>query len=167
MLAPACLGLVSSGTSSNEAAFMDASESGADVFFLSAAQLSAADTDGALDLYDAHVCSTAPGCAAPVVGAPPPCVTSDACRAASTPQPGIFGSPSSASFSGVGNVTPPSTAAVKGVQKAATKPLTRAQKLARALKACRKKVRHVNRKKCEKGARVRYGPRGKKAVRKK
>jgi hypothetical protein len=47
------------------------------------------------------------------------------------------------------------------------KPLTRAQKLANALKACHKKVRHVNRKKCEKEARARYGPRGKKVVRKK
>jgi hypothetical protein len=42
-----------------------------------------------------------------------------------------------------------------------------AQKFARALKACKKKVRHVNRKKCEKEARARYGPRGKKVVRKK
>lgn len=44
---------------------------------------------------------------------------------------------------------------------------TRAQLLARALKACRKKVRHVNRKKCEKEARAKYGPVRKKVVRKK
>jgi alpha-tubulin suppressor-like RCC1 family protein len=48
-----------------------------------------------------------------------------------------------------------------------SKRLTMAQKFARALKACKKKVRHVNRKKCEKEARARYGPRGKKVVRKK
>jgi hypothetical protein len=48
-----------------------------------------------------------------------------------------------------------------------TKKLTSAQKLAKALKACAKKVRHVNRKKCEKEARAKYGPRSKKAVRKK
>ena len=47
------------------------------------------------------------------------------------------------------------------------KALTRAQNLAAALKACKKKVRHVNRKKCEKEARARYGPRGEKVVRKK
>ncbi len=45
--------------------------------------------------------------------------------------------------------------------------LTRPQQLAAALKACRKKVRHVNRKKCEKEARAKYGPVRKKVVRKK
>jgi hypothetical protein len=52
-------------------------------------------------------------------------------------------------------------------KKVSPKHLTRTQKLSKALKACAKKVRHVNRKKCEKEARVRYGSRGKKAVRKK
>jgi sugar lactone lactonase YvrE len=37
------------------------------------------------------------------------------------------------------------------------KPLTRAQKLSKVLKACRKDVRHAKRKKCEKEARKKYG----------
>ena len=49
----------------------------------------------------------------------------------------------------------------------APKPLTRAQKLAKALKQCKKDVRHAKRKKCEKEARARYGPVRKKVVRKK
>jgi NHL repeat len=61
----------------------------------------------------------------------------------------------------------PNIAFPKEAAKVTPKKLTRAQKLANALKACTKKVRHVNRKKCEKEARVKYGPRGKKAVRKK
>jgi len=65
-----------------------------------------------------------------------------------------------------GRVKPIVKVAVAGC-KHRKKALTRAQKLAKALKACHKKVRHVNRKKCEKEARAKYGPRSKKAVRKK
>ena len=57
-----CIGLISSGTSSQESAFLDASENGDDVFFLTAAQLVPADTDDAYDIYDAHVCSEASPC---------------------------------------------------------------------------------------------------------
>jgi hypothetical protein len=150
--APACVGLISSGSSSEETAFMDASESGDDVFFLSAAQLSLADTDSALDIYDAHACSSAPGCAPPSLGAPPPCVTSDSCRAAPTPQPGIFGASASETFSGPGNPVPQSTQATTKA-----KPLTRAQKLKRALAACKKKPK-AKRAQCERQARKHYGP---------
>ena len=50
-----CVGLISSGTSKEESAFLDASESGDDVFFLTYARLSTRDTDTALDVYDARV----------------------------------------------------------------------------------------------------------------
>ena len=53
-----CVALISSGTSSEESAFLDASENGDDVFFLTAARLSGFDTDGALDIYDASVGGT-------------------------------------------------------------------------------------------------------------
>ncbi len=149
--APACLGLISSGTASEESAFLDASETGDDVFFLSAAQLSLEDSDTALDIYDAHVCSVAPGCAPQAIGAPPPCLTNDSCRSAPTPQPGIFGAPASQTFSGAGNPTPQSA------QKAKPKPLTRAQKLKKALAACKKKPK-AKRAQCERQARKRYGP---------
>jgi hypothetical protein len=150
-LAPACLGLISSGSASEEAAFLDASETGDDVFFLSAAQLSLQDTDTALDIYDAHVCSLAPGCAPPATGSPPPCATTDSCRTAPTPQPGIFGAPASQTFSGAGNPAPQAPA------KAKAKPLTRAQKLKKALAACKKKPKR-KRAQCQRQARKRYGP---------
>ena len=54
-----CTGLISSGTSDRESAFLDASQNGDDVFFLTAAQLVAPDTDQSIDIYDAHVCSEA------------------------------------------------------------------------------------------------------------
>jgi hypothetical protein len=50
-----CVDLVSSGTSGLESVFLDASETGDDVFFLTSARLSYRDTDAAGDVYDAHV----------------------------------------------------------------------------------------------------------------
>jgi hypothetical protein len=146
-----CVSLISSGSSSEESALLDASESGDDVFFLTAAQLSGADQDNAFDVYDAHVCSLAPGCAPALGGAPPPCVSTDACRAAPAAQPDNFGAPASSMFSGAGNLTPPA-AAVK------PKPLTRAQLLAKALKACKKQRSPKGRARCIKRARAKYGP---------
>jgi hypothetical protein len=155
--ATGCVSLVSSGSSSEESAFLEASETGDDVFFITAAQLSGADQDNAFDIYDAHVCADAPGCPGPVGGSPPPCASSDACRAAPAPQPEIFGAPASSTFSGVGNLTPPP------VVKA--KPPTRAQLLAKALKACKKQRSAKARAKCIKKARARYGPKGASAKR--
>jgi hypothetical protein len=50
-----CVSLLSSGTAEDEAAFLDASESGDDVFFFTTAQLNETDTDHELDAYDARV----------------------------------------------------------------------------------------------------------------
>jgi len=106
-----CVALISSGTSSEESAFMDASgkvsggEEGEDVFFMTTARLSGEDVDSAFDVYDAHVCTSAAPCPAPPV-ALPPCTTTESCRGAATPQPEVFGAPSSATFSGAGNVAP-------------------------------------------------------------
>jgi phosphodiesterase/alkaline phosphatase D-like protein len=96
-----CVGLISSGTSPEGSAFLDASESGDDVFFLTAAQLSPLDVDTALDIYDAHVCSVSAPCAAPPGPSPPACV-GDACQSpASAPEDAT---PGSLTFSGPGNV---------------------------------------------------------------
>jgi NHL repeat len=105
-----CVGLISSGTSSGESAFLDASESGGDVFFLTKSKLAPQDFDEALDVYDAQVCTTAAPCATAATS-PPACITAEGCRAAPAPQPSIFGAPGSATFSGIGNVTPASTPA--------------------------------------------------------
>ncbi|HEY3864897.1 MAG TPA: hypothetical protein VGL54_02280 [Solirubrobacteraceae bacterium] len=146
-----CVDPISSGTSSEESVFLDASENGGEVFFLTAAKLVPQDYDTSLDIYDARECTVQSPCVTSPV-APPECTTADACRAASTPQPTIFGAPSSATFSGAGNPAPAPTATVK----AKAKPLTRAQELAKALKACKKKPKK-KRTVCEKQGRKRYG----------
>ena len=98
-----CVSLVSSGTSSEESAFLDAGEGGGDVFFLTTAGLAPRDVDTAFDVYDAHVCSAGSPCVSePVL--PPPCSSGDACKAAPSLQPAIFGAPASATFSGSGNI---------------------------------------------------------------
>ena len=93
---------------------MDASGNGSDVFFVTAAKLVPQDYDSAYDVYDAHECTSAAPCAPPSAAVPPPCGTGDACKPAPTPQPTIFGSAPSATFSGPGNVaTPPPAIVVK------------------------------------------------------
>lgn len=151
-----CQGLISSGTASEEAAFMDASADGSDVFFLSSAQLSGKDLDSSYDLYDAHLCSAGAPCAAAEPVTPPSCATADACRAAPVPQPDILGAPPSQSFSGAGNIQPPP----------ATKALTRAQKLTKALGSCKKVKPKAKKAACVKRAKKLYGPVKKKATKK-
>ncbi len=108
-----CVGVISAGTSSQESAFLDASETGGDVFFLTTSQLSPQDYDQTYDIYDAHECTAASPCAPPAPLSRPPCTTGDACKAAPTPQPTLFGAPSSETFSGAGNITPSTPAVVK------------------------------------------------------
>ncbi len=110
------LNLISSGTASTRSVLIDVSENGNDVFFLSRQSLVPQDSGTeALAIYDARVNGGFP---APV--SPPPCTTADACRTPVSPQPSIFGAPSSQTFSGAGNVTP---SAVKPKAKAKAKPV--------------------------------------------
>ncbi len=99
-----CVGLISSGQSSHESEFLDASETGDDAFFITASRLAPEDYDNSNDVYDAHVCSAAAPCATAPVSSPP-CDSGDSCKAAPSPQPAIFGPAPSATFSGVGNVS--------------------------------------------------------------
>jgi WD40-like Beta Propeller Repeat len=147
-----CVGLVSSGTSGEESAFLDASSTGGDVFFLTSSKLVSQDFDTALDVYDAHECSTSAPCFAVPPAVPPVCSTGDSCKAAPTPQPPVFGAPSSATFSGAGNVVPSGSAPVLQLRG-----LTRAQKLAQALRACRKKHNPKQKSVCERKAKQRFG----------
>ena len=143
--------LISTGTSSSESIFVDASEEGKDVFFLTRQKLVAQDTEEeARNIYDARV-----GGGFPAPSSPPPCTTADACRSASVPQPSIFGAPASATFSGAGNLvlalTPPANT------KSAAQ--VRAEKLAKALRACRSRWKSKSkRKSCEAQAKRHYGP---------
>jgi hypothetical protein len=145
-----CVGLISSGTSPEESGFMDASRSGGDVFFLTESRLTSQDYDTALDVYVAHECSASVPCVAPPVSSPP-CSSGDSCKTAPAPQPSIFGAPSSATFVGAGNIV--GSSSTPGVRP---KSLTRAQKLAAALKACRKRPKR-KRAGCERQAGKRYG----------
>jgi hypothetical protein len=149
-----CVSLISGGTSARESLFMDASEAGGDVFFLTASHLVTADVEGGLSVYDAHECTSGSPCLPAEGAAPPPCVTADACRQASTPPPAIYGAPASATFSGSGNVTP-------GLPPAPAKPTVaqlKAKALARGLKICHRLKRGARRASCEKKVHKRYGP---------
>jgi hypothetical protein len=112
-----CVDLISSGQDARESAFLDASESGGDVFFVTAARLVPQDYDSALDVYDAHECTNAAPCSPAPELAPPPCDTGDSCKPAPTPQPTIFGSAPSATFSGPGNITPEVAPPLKKIMK--------------------------------------------------
>ncbi len=114
-----CVALISSGTSSEESAFLDASEEGAEVFFMTTARLSSEDADSAFDVYDAHECTSAAPCPSPPV-AVPPCTATESCRGAATPQPEVFGAPSSSSFSGEGNLAPQGAPPAKPAVKTKT-----------------------------------------------
>ncbi len=148
-----CVSLISSGTSAGESAFLDASESGNDVFFLTSEKLVSQDIDTALDVYDAHVCSSSSPCPASSA-APSECVTADACRAAPSPQPGVFGAPASATFSGSGNMSAPPPAG----PKPKTAAQIRAEKRAKSLTQCHRLKKKSTRTACEKTARKRHGP---------
>jgi hypothetical protein len=145
-----CVDLISSGTSNEESAFLDASESGGDVFFLTGAQLVPQDFDNAPDIYDAHECTTLSPCIAPAPAAPPPCDNADSCKPAQSVQPTAFGAGPSETFTGAGNVTPSApTVQPQGV--------TRAQKLAQALHACAHVKGKRRRAACVRRARKKYG----------
>ncbi len=102
-----CINLISSGTAGEESEFLDASESGDDVFFYSAATLTPQAPASGYSVYDAHVCGAGWACPTQSAVQPPPCTTTESCRTGSSAQPTIYGAPSSATFSGVGNLVSP------------------------------------------------------------
>jgi hypothetical protein len=127
---------------------------GDNVFFATFDQLVPEDTDTQRDFYDARVCSEAEPCTRPA-GAQQPGCEGEGCQGAPGTPP-VLGSPGgTATLNGPGNLAP-LPASVKIVTK--PKPLTRPQKLAKALKACRKDHSKVKRKRCEATARRQYGP---------
>ena len=156
-----CVGLISSGTSAHESAFLDASETGDEVFFTTAERLVATDQDTNYDVYDARVCSESSPCLKYEVSKSTPCEGlggESSCRGPEGAHEG--GSPpASATFSGPGNLA--KTVPGGGVLPKKTLKLTRAQKLRLALKACRKKHDKHKRHACERQARKKYGPKHK------
>jgi hypothetical protein len=104
-----CLYLISTGQSTGESFFGDASADGGDVFFFTRQPLAGQDQDDNLDVYDARVAGGIPA----QNPSPPLSCDGEACRAAAVTPP-VFGAPASASFTGPGNLTsqPAPTAAV-------------------------------------------------------
>lgn len=147
-----CVHLISSGLDPAPSYFLGASANGSNVFFGTHARLTPQDTDTAGDLYDARI-----GGGKGVGGGVGPC-EGDACQ--NPPPPPIDASPGSLTFFGAGNFAgeakPPVT------PKKVTP--TVAERLAKALKACKKKG-GARRGKCESQARNRYAKKSKKSVR--
>jgi hypothetical protein len=147
-----CVGLISSGTGKEEAAFLDASESGDDVFFLTSQRLlPGQDLDTSRDVYDAHVCSGASPCLPSAASTVPAC-EGDACQSPVAPPEDQ--TPGSLTFQGPGNpalqaVSPP---------KPKTAAQLRAEKLKRALDGCHRMKKRRKRVACEANARKLYGP---------
>jgi DNA-binding beta-propeller fold protein YncE len=157
-----CVSLISSGTSAHESAFIEATPSGSDVFFVTEANLLPQDTDTAFDIYDARECTALSPCLTVPAAPPEPCAATETCRPASSPVQAPAGPAGSASFSGPGNIPPPpARAQVQGAKtsKPAAKPLTRKQRLASALRLCRQKYSRSKHKRttCEAHARRLYG----------
>ncbi|HEY2282668.1 MAG TPA: hypothetical protein VGH60_03860 [Solirubrobacteraceae bacterium] len=154
-----CVSLISDGRDLNEGSgvhentsavqLLGVDNTGANVFFSTADPLLPRDTDSQVDFYDARIGG---GFSEPTEEAP--CVTLDACHAPSLPSP-VFGAPASASFLGAGNITSLST--VPSVLPGARRSLTRAERLAVALRACKKKRSRAARARCERQARKQYG----------
>jgi hypothetical protein len=144
-----CDYLLSNGISSREAFLFDASTSGDDVFIGTPQHLipeagSEANHNEGVYVYDARVDGVLPVAA-------PQC-SGTGCQGAPAPAP-IFATPSSETFAGVGNFPPPAAAPVRVVE--VKRSLTRARKLARALRACRAE-RGKKRRLCEARARRAY-----------
>ncbi len=141
-----CVTLISSGTSSEVSSLLDVSETGGDVFFLTASKLAPQDVDDAFDVYDAHECTSQSPCVSPVT-APPPCDTEASCKAPPTLQPAIYGLPASATFSGLGNLAPPPPAVVRRSQRrrsSARRGLSRIRKESASEQGIRKRPRPRN-----------------------
>jgi DNA-binding beta-propeller fold protein YncE len=151
-----CVSLISSGESEHESAFLDASENGEDVYFLTEQELVAQDTDTEFDIYDARDCKLAGAEPCATAPTPPgaPCA-GEMCKPAA-PAPPSFEAPASASAGGSGNITAShGVLSSKVVQKPKPK-LTTAQLRAKALDACKKDKKKAKRVACEKQARKRY-----------
>jgi hypothetical protein len=162
-----CLYLISTGTSPEPSEFGDASANGNDLFFSTRQQLAATDEDDNVDVYDARVDAEGiehPLCVKGTVYKPAtqqcevePCYTAEECKEPPS-EPPAKSFPATSVFTGPGNLTfsPPPPPPGSG-PKHRTK-LTRAQRLAAALKQCRKDKSAKKRVSCQKAARKKSGP---------
>ena len=140
--------LISSGQGTVGSHFSGASSNGDDVFITTTDRLAPQDIENSVQIYDARVDGGFPyrpvttGC------------DSGQCQGPQIPAPS-FGAPASATFVGLGNSGGPNSSPPPVKPKA----LTSAQKLVKALKACRAKHNRHDRLACEKRAQKLYGHR--------
>jgi hypothetical protein len=135
-----------SAVNSSPSVYLDGWDpSGQDVFFTTADSLVPGDANTQQDLYDARV-------EGGFAVAPSPAGCGEACQGPLGGAPPLAPLGGSATQSPEPLVSPPAPA-----PKKTSLPLTRAQKLARALKACRKNPSKKGRTACERKARRTYG----------
>jgi hypothetical protein len=147
-----CVYLLSKGREGT-AFFADASASGDDVFIATRQRLVPEDQNEDTNLYDVRVNGA-------LSVAPPQCVGTG-CQGAPASAP-IFATPSSVTFTGVGNFPPPQP---PGKPPMKARGLTRTQKLSRALAVCHHKRAGKRRRACERDAHRLYGGKtGKSAI---
>jgi hypothetical protein len=146
-----CLYLISTGESGDPTYFGDASADGDNIFFFTRQALVGQDRDENYDIYDAR----GEGGIAAQNPSPPVDCTGEGCLGPVVSPP-VFTAPSSTTFAGVESLAPR--------PGAKPKPPTRAEQLASALKACRKRPRK-QRVGCEARVRKRYRKRTTKAAR--
>jgi hypothetical protein len=128
--------LVSSGTSPNGSMFLDNSESGGDVFFATTSELVQGDNDAQFDVYDARV--PRPGDNPPPESVP---CQGDVCQGPPS-TPSLLGLPASATFNGLGNVSPAASERVVSKVKAkAKKKLSKKRRKRKSAKTGRRAVR--------------------------
>jgi hypothetical protein len=145
--------MISDGQDPAGMLFAGMSATGSDIFFQTRTQLVGQDTDTLGDIYDARIGGGFP---AP---SPEPSCSGEACQG-SAPSPPAFGASGTASLTAGGNATPGSTA-FPPPEEPKAKPLTRAQKLAKALKQCKKDKSKKKRLACQKQAKKKYAPKPK------
>jgi hypothetical protein len=152
---------ISDTNGGHESFFIDAGADGRNVFFGTADQLVTQDKGENVVVYDARVEG-----GFPATGTPSTCLSGEACKPPPTLLPPLFGAPASATFSGAGNTAVLEPTIVPPVKKTAAQ--IRAERLAKAIKACRRDKSQKKRQACERSARKRYGPvkhkKGKKAA---
>ena len=141
-----CVYLLSNGVNDSASWFVGASANGSDAFIVTRAQLTPEDGNEAYHLFDARVDGVQP-----VV---PPACAGTGCQGVPAAPP-VFATPASVTFEGVGDF--PLQSPTKVVAKAKAKLLTRAQKLATALRACRVVRQKKKRVSCQARAREQYG----------
>jgi len=167
MISDAITGLAGGTTvpnteSPSERAATSMSASGSDIFFFTTTALVKQDTDVLGDLYDARLPRPDEPAGFPAPKAEASC-SGEACQGSASEVPSFSLATSAQSAFG-GNLLPPATQSLAFKTKA--KPLTRAQKLAKALKSCKAKPKQ-KRRACESQARKKYGAKANKSSAKK